>query len=300
MSFFDSLFCCDNSRADENKPDAMMNKVDPKPPTENQLEAAAKVKEQNEAHKAEAEATSPQPHSPLSEDAPMSSEKLMLLENSLRHLFEAGDLDGNGVLDTEELMQLMSLARSTLRDSGLEFDEVTIESFINECDLNKDGVIDYEEFTPMMAKFLSQQRITPVSTPTATAEKTKVRCKQQLAAVQEAWATQADGSVDVNKYSPQVVERSLRMLFELFDKNHDGVLDHQELVQLLGVSGFEFDAEQVAALMAECDTNGDGVIDRTEFLPLMTRYFKGKQNGQSWPATASGSPQLATVPEEDK
>ena len=103
----------------------------------------------------------------------------------------------------------------------------------------------------------------------------------QLSAVKAAFRDKK--TVDASRFSPAVVQGSLQMLFELGDRNKDGVLDQNELVHLLGVSGFDFDIEQVAKLIKKCDTNGDGVLQYEEFLPMMMEHLESLRTTKQVP-----------------
>ena len=67
------------------------------------------------------------------------------------------------------------------------------------------------------------------------------------------------------------IEAELRRAFEALDLNHDGVLDHNEIKQmLLGAGDAEITDDDANKLIEEADINGDGMIDLEEFL-AMTR-----------------------------
>ena len=52
-------------------------------------------------------------------------------------------MDGNGVLDKEELIE-------GFRHRGIRFEGSTIDNLMKVADLNSDGVISFEEFEVMM------------------------------------------------------------------------------------------------------------------------------------------------------
>ena len=68
-------------------------------------------------------------------------------------------------------------------------------------------------------------------------------------------------------------EDYLRTTFDMFDTNGNGVLDNDEIVQLLQGDSIQhiIDKETIKQAIAEIDTNGDGVIDFEEFKAMMDK-----------------------------
>jgi len=69
------------------------------------------------------------------------------LEEYLRELFKIADMNGDGVLQPVEYVQLMRL-------SGLNFSDEVVLAGLTDADTNKDGVIDYEELVAYFKKAL--------------------------------------------------------------------------------------------------------------------------------------------------
>lgn len=61
----------------------------------------------------------------------------------------------------------------------------------------------------------------------------------------------------------------LRATFDLFDQDHNGRLDAEELSEGLGVLGQPVDAEEAQRLIASVDLDGDGRLSFDEFLRLV-------------------------------
>lgn len=58
-------------------------------------------------------------------------------------------------------------------------------------------------------------------------------------------------------------------LFNKFDQNGDGSIDQSEFKALLHVSGIDATDEQVAVVLADDDTDGDGKIEFAEFVGIV-------------------------------
>ncbi|UJR37950.1 hypothetical protein I4U23_030635 [Adineta vaga] len=66
----------------------------------------------------------------------------------------------------------------------------------------------------------------------------------------------------------------LKLLFSLFDANHDGSISQDEIKQLVEtVSGHPWTEEQLAAFMKVVDTDTSGDITMEEFTVMMNRYI---------------------------
>ena len=70
---------------------------------------------------------------------------LMLTSTNLQNVFNVMDLNGDGTLTKEELMQMFG---------GGERNEKIWDEIIATVDLNKDGKIQYEEFEMAMKRLL--------------------------------------------------------------------------------------------------------------------------------------------------
>jgi len=155
------------------------------------------------------------------------------LELYLQRLFKIGDKDGNGVLDSIEFRELLT-------KSGFDLDGKTITQIMEAADLNKDGVIQYEEFVPAM-----QALIGDMTNDTA------------------------EPMPHLHSVPPIEMEAYLRRLFQIGDRNNDGVLQPAEFEALLKKSGFGFDTATIAQVMQVADSNSDGVISYEEFIPAI-------------------------------
>ena len=64
-------------------------------------------------------------------------------------------------------------------------------------------------------------------------------------------------------------EDNLLRMFEIFDKDGNGSIDHTELQEILSMTGENISDEEVAVIMQEVDTDGNGSIDFDEFKRMM-------------------------------
>ena len=70
-------------------------------------------------------------------------QKLYLREERLSEAFQMLDRDSSGKISKDEIKKALKLD---------DLDDVTLEKYIKEYDLNGDGEIDYNEFLNMMGK----------------------------------------------------------------------------------------------------------------------------------------------------
>ena len=79
------------------------------------------------------------------------------------------------------------------------------------------------------------------------------------------------------------MEEYLRKLFHIGDTNGDGLLQPVELANLLKLSGFQLDAEQIIAMVLAADLNGDGVIEYEEFVSMAIELMHTEQTVKHTP-----------------
>jgi calcium-dependent protein kinase len=65
--------------------------------------------------------------------------KIYMNEDNIMQAFDYFDKDKSGTITVEELRKVMS-------NEEMGIDTATIEKMISDCDINKDGMIDYNEF----------------------------------------------------------------------------------------------------------------------------------------------------------
>ncbi len=79
----------------------------------------------------------------------------------------------------------------------------------------------------------------------------------------------ADGGGDISTKELGTVMRMLAECFRIFDRNADGYIDAEELVEIFRASGEHVTDEEIESLMKDGDKNNDGRIDFDEFLKMM-------------------------------
>lgn len=162
----------------------------------------------------------------------------------LKGLFEIGDTNGDGVLQPRELAQLLQL-------TGFNLDASTILDVVQAADVDGDGLIQYEEFVPLVRKMLAE-------------EGAKARSSSPEG---------ANPNLDHSKLDGAQLGTYLTELFKIADTNGDGVLQATEYVSLMRLSGLKFSDELVLKGLIEADTNQDGVIDYEELVAFFKKIL---------------------------
>lgn len=145
-------------------------------------------------------------------------------------LFMIGDTNGDGVLSPDEI-------RVLLGKTAFRFSREFIDELIVVADINQDGVIEYEEFVPMMVEVLAPKQL------------------------------------NLANYTEAQLRKYFTQLFEMADEDGNGVLDAGEVEHLLSSTGFKFSKVKIAEVMASADTNHDGVLDYGEFVHMLLKIL---------------------------
>merc|ERR1712098_541993 len=64
----------------------------------------------------------------------------------------------------------------------------------------------------------------------------------------------------------------IREAFNLFDGDQSGAIDIRELKAAMRALGFEIKNEELKKMVADIDNDGNGTIEFTEFLQMMTTW----------------------------
>ncbi|KAL5106260.1 Calmodulin [Taenia crassiceps] len=113
---------------------------------------------------------------------------------------------------------------------GRAHDRTLIGNLFKEADENGDGVIDYKEFVALMAVSFQGQN-------------------------------QAGSNLSSRNDMYQEA-------FSKFDVNNDGVIDSNDLKELMKNIGKQLNDKEILEMILEADRNGDGVVDYDEFVHI--------------------------------
>ncbi|KAI8065494.1 hypothetical protein BC940DRAFT_83466 [Gongronella butleri] len=160
----------------------------------------------------------------------------------LRQAFEIYDHDGDGMLRIDEFKHVLMKIYTQMKAD--EADRLAHDS-----DLNKDQMIDFDEFSAALGPTLGKQTPTPTRTPlTGT--------------TLQRWYTSS--SMD----SADCMDDELRACFQAFDTNNDGLISRAELKRVMFRLGDDLSEAELNDMMNEADANRDGYIDFDEFKRL--------------------------------
>jgi len=193
----------------------------------------------------------------LSKDELLKSPESKFDEEEIQAIFELGDSNGDNVIDIREFIAVLFpsageaiekiqnscsdiqqikeifrqididndgyITKEEMRESSKRFSEKEVESFFALGDVNEDGIIDLEEFIGVL-------------NPSASSIVNKLRSRYR----------------NMN---------DVKMAFATIDKNGDGLINKDELIE-----GNVFNLQEVNSLFQLCDSNKDGEIDLEEFI----------------------------------
>jgi Ca2+-binding EF-hand superfamily protein len=216
--------------------------------------------------------------------------------------FKKIDDDGNGSIDKDELT-------SALTTRGMNFTQQEIDAIFRAGDADGDGAIDYEEFVALMcpsastiiSKFRSAYKnigdvkaafkrfdkdgdgeISEEELSSAMKSGGEGYSDMEISAIFALGDADGDGSITLQEFvnlmspsSSEVVAKlrqafkninDVKDAFKKIDTDNDGLLSKKEI---LNSRANKFDNEEVDAIFALGDVNGDGEIDMGEFIALM-------------------------------
>jgi len=137
----------------------------------------------------------------------------------------------------------------------LESDEISdMKSLFEEADQDKDGYLEAEEVRAIISDAGYDM------------------ASRQLAQMLEEVDTDREGKINLNEFMAASMQRSLylkeenlKKTFQALDVDGTGLISRSELQTALGC-----DDADLEDMMAEADTNGDGLIDWGEFKNVMS------------------------------
>ena len=81
-------------------------------------------------------------------------------------------------------------------------------------------------------------------------------------------------------------KRRVKLVFDKFDMDGNGLIDRSEVAQMFGLDGTD---DALDAMIAEADKNNDGFIDYQELLDLLRQDANRKSVKKMKSQTSSGS-----------
>jgi Ca2+-binding EF-hand superfamily protein len=172
-----------------------------------------------------------------------TEEKMTLFTN----LFRQADVNASGSLDSGEFLQL-------LRACNLNLSRSAVRRIMEEADINDDGMVQFEEFVPVMVDIIQSVQ--------ALEEGAVLKEEED----QEAWDT-------ARKYimegmTPEELEEAALQIFMAYDTDNSGTLERGEFLECVRAMDMGMTRKEILYIMAQADKNQDGVISYEEFLPV--------------------------------
>ncbi|KAK4184086.1 hypothetical protein QBC35DRAFT_442116 [Podospora australis] len=133
-----------------------------------------------------------------------------------KDVFEIFDKDGTGDITAQELGDVM-------RELGLNPSKEELEDIVNEADLNKDGVISFEEFLALMS-----QGVKETDTEQELINAFKVFDKDGSGTISSEELRNVLKSLGEN-----LTDQELDDMIKLADKDGDGHIDYQEFAHIM-------------------------------------------------------------------
>ncbi|XRB21280.1 calcium-dependent protein kinase [Pseudoscourfieldia marina] len=164
----------------------------------------------------------------------------------LRDQFLIMDEDGDGLITVEEMLSATKKMRTGDGGRAVFSDDDEVLRMLKAMDANGDGVIDYMEFVAATMRLNQIQR-----------------------------GEHRDGW-----------KRRVKLVFDKFDMDGNGLIDRSEVAQMFGLDGTD---DALDAMIAEADKNNDGFIDYQELLDLLRQDANRKSVKKMKSQTSSGS-----------
>ncbi|KAL1504356.1 hypothetical protein AB1Y20_010762 [Prymnesium parvum] len=154
------------------------------------------------------------------------------LESVMREVFLKADADGSGALSMTEF-------HKCIREADLGLTRKEINRLMQEVDVDRDGIVTYDEFVPLCFDMLVEL------------------LKDEL--------------LDTKK--PSELEEYLTSLFADADREETGLLGMHELRDLLRSADLGLTRLQIHTILAEAEYDDDGVADYLKFVPAAAKMI---------------------------
>jgi len=172
---------------------------------------------------------------------------------ALRKAFKYFDRDGSGDIDPDEFVAAME-------HFGLTFTDHEVLALFGQCDTTASGALDYYEFIDRVLEkdfigFGNDDHLK--KNKGDQVEDTMVNLMENVEAMEH--KKRSMGAFEL--YRQQL---ALKKVFKLYDVDHSGAIDKDEMLQLLTMAGVEPDEDLVDMAFEHIDDNCDGAISFDE------------------------------------
>ncbi|GIL74824.1 hypothetical protein Vretimale_2414 [Volvox reticuliferus] len=207
---------------------------------------------------------------------------------ALKRCFEALDKDKSGSIDAKEIKQYLfktGVNVSHLSDKA--------EELMRKMDVNEDQLISLSEFTDMMEALLTEKSDEDLDV--WVAEVVFTASSRNVVGFGNTL-----GEVLQNLDLTDEQTKKIKLLFTELDRDKSGFIELHELKRILGKSGVELEqlSEEVLAIMAKLDKNGDNKVSTQEFYVTLAAIRKSYGTADEFMALLDNVLEVAKKPED--
>jgi len=172
-----------------------------------------------------------------------TDEKMTLFTN----LFRQADVNSSGSLDSSEFLQL-------LKACNLNLSRNAVRRIMQEADINDDGMVQFEEFVPVMVDIIQSMQAMEAGSALKEDED------------QEAW--EIAQKYVLEGMTHEELEEAALQIFQAYDVDNSGTLERSEFIECIRSMDMGMTRKEILYIMAQADVNKDGVVSYEEFLPV--------------------------------
>ncbi|XP_020258256.1 calmodulin-like protein 12 [Asparagus officinalis] len=220
-------------------------------------------------------------------------------EEELREVFKVFDRDQNGYISANELINVMI-------SLGEKLTEEEAEQMIREADLDGDGQVNYQEFVQLMQNIVStvsvemglvhdEEHMSEFVEALSLFDKDGDGCsaleelatvikslgqdpkEEMLLHIMSKFNVEGNENVEFGEFLNQMTrkmketdaEEELREVFKVFDRDQNGYISANELINVMISLGEKLTEEEAEQMIREADLDGDGQVNYQEFVQLM-------------------------------
>lgn len=142
-------------------------------------------------------------------------------------------------------------------------ERVRLSKIFQKLDKNKDGQLSKEEIIEGYKEIFKDEAL----------------CERKAEKIMQQLDTNQSGFIDYNEFitgsldkKQALNKKNLEVAFKLFDKDGDGHITKQEIIDVIGGELSDIDNVMWQDIINQADTNNDGVISFEEFCTLMLKF----------------------------